>query len=148
MEPYSFRVIWEKGPKPSWLWNLWSILEEGRPCRQLKFLSCPTKTQLPKIVLKCRRNSIRQSRLFPSGMCKRKTKKNLWQKDAQKERMEGREGGRQGGRAWERGFISSQKNCKGNTRPHLSTWYIQRILGKEVIGPGSLDVNKARYLAS
>ena len=101
--------------------------DERGPCRQLKSPSCPTKTQLPKIVPKRGRNSTRQSRLFPSGTYKRNTKKNLWEgkKNCRKHRKRRRkkEGGRERERksTREREFIPSQKNCKGNTRPHLST---------------------------
>ena len=86
------------------------------PCRYLKSPSCPTQTQLPKTVLKCGRNSTRQSRLFPSGTCKRNTKKNLWRKKKKKlhrkrGRKEEREGGREEEHEKERELISSQKNC-------------------------------------
>ena len=48
----------------------------------------------------------------------KKKKKKLHRKRGRKEE---REGGREEEHEKERELISSQKNCKGNTRPHLST---------------------------
>lgn len=52
---------------------------------------------------------------------------------------------RREGRREERGFISSPKNFKRNTRPCIFIWHMQRILEKEVTGSGNQDVNKAIY---
>ena len=52
---------------------------------------------------------------------KEKSVKEKKKKTAQEERKEEREGGREEEHERERELISSQKNCKGNTRPHLST---------------------------
>lgn len=49
---------------------------------------------------------------------KEKKKKKLHRKRGRKKE---REGGREEEHERERELISSQKNCKGNTRPHLST---------------------------
>lgn len=51
-------------------------------------------------------------------ICEGKKKKKLHRKRGRKKE---REGGREEEHERERELISSQKNCKGNTRPHLST---------------------------
>lgn len=59
---------------------------------RLKFLSCSIKIHLPKTVLKCGWNSIRQPQLLTGGMCKRKAKEDLRGKCT--EREEGKQRGR------------------------------------------------------
>lgn len=79
MEPCSFRVIWEKDPKPSWLWNLSSILEERELCKQVKFLSCPHKNTSAKTVLKCEWNETRQD--FFLVVCASERQRTIWEKN-------------------------------------------------------------------
>lgn len=123
MELCNFRVIWEKDPKPFWLWNLRSLLEEGGPCRQVKFLSCPIKIHLPKTVVQCGRNSRRQSRLCAGCMCKRKTKENRREKKMHRKR--GRKGRGGGERIRKRSHFKLKELQGKHKTPHIYTVHLK-----------------------
>ena len=75
-----------------------------------------------------------------------KDKEKSVRKKKNAEKKEGKKRERKGRRKSMRKRIHFiLKNCRGSIRPHTSTRCMQRILGKEVTGLGSQDVNKGRY---